>query len=396
MDKKVAIVTFRFLNFGTVLQSFGLQEALHKIGVSDVEILDFPNEGGDGGKKGLVDTYKEQKAAYGWVKGTFRTFKDFLFVLRAHFDEKKDHKREKSIRERFYKDFIEKNLCLSVPMTCSDLRNVEFVKSLPYNCYIAGSDQIWNEKYTSALDVFFLKYMPSTTLRMSYAGSFGRTFLEESKKPLFKELIKNIDPILVREQGAKLIADEISGRTSYIVPDPTLLHDEIFWSQFAEKPEDFENKDYILVYSLNHDLKIYKEALRLGKQLGKKVVAIKRRFNPPYYKGIEWLYAIGPQHFLWLIKNSAMVITNSFHAEVFSLVFNRPCYPYLDKAEEINERLTSLLNIVGHEHVVTYMGQGHIDVSSKKYDFNRINECLKSFREEAYNKCFSKIFLKES
>ena len=144
MDKKVAIVTFRFLNFGTVLQSFGLQEALHKIGVKDVEILDFPNEGGDGGKKGLIDTYKEQRATYGWVKGTFRTFKDFLFVLRAHFDEKKDHSREKAIREGFYKDFIEKNLSLSAPMSCSDLRNVGFVKSLPYNCYIAGSDQIWN------------------------------------------------------------------------------------------------------------------------------------------------------------------------------------------------------------------------------------------------------------
>jgi hypothetical protein len=89
-----------------------------------------------------------------------------------------------------------------------------------------------------------------------------------------------------------------------------------------------------------------------------------------------------------LIIHAAMVITNSFHAEVFSLILNRPCYPFLDKAEEINERLTSLLNIVDHDHVVTYMDQGHIDPSKISYDFDKINKRLKIFREETYNNYF--------
>jgi len=385
MSKKVAIVTFRFKNFGTLLQSLGLQEALHKVGIDDVEILDFPNKSGHSGKAALMETMKEQMGTYGIIKGTFRSIKEVIYVLRSRLDLKKDHTAEIQLRESYYEQFENKYLKLSKPMTCNDLRDKEFVKSLPYNCYIAGSDQIWNEKYTSCLDVFFLKYMPTDTLRMSYAGSFGRTFLEDDKKPMFSELIKNIDPFLVREQGAKVIADEISGRESYLVPDPTLLHDKAFWLKYAEKPELFEGNDYILVYSLNHDLSIYKEALRIGKQLNKKVVAMKRHFCPPYYKDIEWLYALGPQHFIWMINNAAMVITNSFHAEVFSLILNRPCYPYLDRAEEVNERLTSLLHIVGHDHVVTYMGDGHIEPSKKQYDFEKINERLKLFREEAYN-----------
>ena len=385
MAKKVAIVTFRFFNFGTILQSLGLQEALHKVGITDVTILDFPNEAAPSGKDAFAETLKEQVRTYGVIKGTLRSFKEVVFVMRARRDLKKDHSKEKKLREEYYEQFQKNYLVLSPKMTCSDLRNEAFVKSLPYDCYIAGSDQIWNEKYTQCLDVFFLKYMPNDKIRMSYAGSFGRTFLEERKKPMFSELIKNIDPILVREQGAKKIADEISGRESYIVPDPTLLHDRSFWLNYQEKPEGFDKEDYILVYSLNHDLYIYKEALRIAKKQHRKVVAIKRHFNPPYYKSIEWLYSIGPQHFIWLINHSSMVITNSFHAEVFSLIMNRPCYPFLDKAEEINERLTSLLDIVGHNKVVTYLGESHIEPETKVYDFDMINERLKAFREDAYN-----------
>ena len=86
-----------------------------------------------------------------------------------------------------------------------------------------------------------------------------------------------------------------------------------------------------------------------------------------------------------------MVISNSFHAEVFSLIFNIPCYPYLDRAEEVNERLPSLLKIVDHDHVVTYMGNGHIDPSIMDYDFHKINERLQSFRQETYNRFLSNI-----
>lgn len=384
MVKKIAIVTFRFLNFGTILQSLGLQEALHKIGLKDVEILDFPNEEGLSGKTALVETMKEQVRAYGLLKGLVRSVKEVVFALRARSDSRRDHTEEKKRREGYYRQFEKRYLKLSAPMTCADLRNTSFVKALPYDCYIAGSDQIWNEKYTSCLDVFFLKYMPASTLRMSYAGSFGRTFLEEDKQPLFAELIKNIDPILVREQGAKRIADGISGRESVVVPDPTLLHDKSFWLQYAEKPVNFSTEDFILVYSLNHDLSIYKEIMRLGKKTGKKVIGIKRHFCPPYYKEIEWLYELGPQHFIWLINHAAMVITNSFHAEVFSLILNTPCYPFLDKAEEVNERLTSLLDIVGHSHVITYMDEGHIEPKEKAFDFSMINEKLKDFSEKTY------------
>ena len=391
MDKKIAIVTFRFRNFGTVLQSIGLQEALHKVGIDDVEVLDFPTIGGISGKEAFVETIKEQIKTYGVLKGVFRSLKEVVFALRARVDTRRDHSLEKKMREAYYVQFEEKYLRKSVPMNTADLRNEEFVRTLPYNCYIAGSDQIWNEKYTSQIDIFFLKYMPSTVIRMSYAGSFGRTFLEEKKKPLFAELIKNIDPILVREQGAKKIADEISGRESFLVPDPTLLHDKTFWLNYEEKPEHFDGEGYVLIYSLNHDLSIYKEAMRIGKQLNKKVVGIKRHFNPPYYKSIEWLYTLGPQHFIWLVNHAAMVITNSYHAEVFSLILNKPCYPFLDKAEEINERLISLLHVVEHDHAVTYIGEGHINPNGIKYDFDTINERLRVFRENAYDKFLSAI-----
>ena len=368
------------------MQALGLQEALKNVGVESVEILDFPDDAGTSTSKKFIGTLKEQVNAYGVIRGFIRSLKEVLFVIRTRIDGKRDHSKEQQARIAYFEQFEKQYLCLSKPMACSDLRSLEFVKGLPYDCYITGSDQIWNEKYTGSTDIFFLKYMPSDTIRMSYAGSFGRTFLEDKEKSTFADLIKNIDPILVREEGAKRIADELSGRESFHVPDPTLLHDKSFWAKLAEKPVSFEGGDYILVYSLNHDLSIYREALRLGKQQKKRVVAIKRIFSPPYYSAIKWLYVLGPQHFLWLVEHASMIVTNSFHALVFSLVFNRPCYPYLDRAEQVNERLTSLLHMVGHDHVVTYIGKGHIAPDRKPYDFERINRLIKEFRKDTYER----------
>ena len=121
MVKKIAIVTFRFLNFGTILQSLGLQEALHKIGIENVEILDFPNEGGQSGKAALVETMKEQIGAYGLFIGLIRSMKEVVFTFRARYDTRKDHFEEKELREEYYRQFENKYLKLSLHFKTTEL-----------------------------------------------------------------------------------------------------------------------------------------------------------------------------------------------------------------------------------------------------------------------------------
>ena len=55
---------------------------------------------------------------------------------------------------------------------------------------------------------------------------------------------------------------------------------------------------------------------------------------------------IGPREFLGLIKNAEVVITTSFHAMAFSLIFNKKFYYELCKdGSNNNSRLENLANI---------------------------------------------------
>ncbi|MDE5982484.1 MAG: polysaccharide pyruvyl transferase family protein [Duncaniella sp.] len=122
-----------------------------------------------------------------------------------------------------------------------------------------------------------------------------------------------------------------------------------------------ESGKYILVYSVNSSTKIYTESAKLAKKRNLPLVVIKRSFCPPKVKeALATLFCIGPSEFIWLIKNAALVVTNSFHALVFSINLNTPFIPYLKKSDNVNSRLESILNIVGLDDHIVYESDGAI------------------------------------
>jgi hypothetical protein len=55
---------------------------------------------------------------------------------------------------------------------------------------------------------------------------------------------------------------------------------------------------------------------------------------------------MGPREFLGAIQNAACVISNSFHATAFSLIFERDFYVF-GRKEHINARMADLMADVG-------------------------------------------------
>ena len=51
---------------------------------------------------------------------------------------------------------------------------------------------------------------------------------------------------------------------------------------------------------------------------------------------------MGPDEFLWHIKNAEIVLTNSFHGTVFSVIFEKKFYSVYEK----NGRISNLLEIL--------------------------------------------------
>ena len=48
----------------------------------------------------------------------------------------------------------------------------------PYDCYIAGSDQIWH----NANNFRYLTYVPDNKLKLSYAASFGKAEISDDRR----------------------------------------------------------------------------------------------------------------------------------------------------------------------------------------------------------------------
>ena len=63
---------------------------------------------------------------------------------------------------------------------------------------------------------------------------------------------------------------------------------------------------------------------------------------------IPSLYS-SPQEFIGLIKNAQFVITNSFHGTVFSIIYRKNFFTFLNKNDR-NSRLESITQILGLEN----------------------------------------------
>ena len=98
------------------------------------------------------------------------------------------------------------------------------------------------------------------------------------------------------------------------------------------------------------------------------------------------LYDITPNQFVWLIENAEFVVTDSFHASVFSIKMSTPFVSLKRTSDNdkknMNSRLYTLLNTVGLENRM--VDENTIDniaeIVEQKIDFDdanwRLEECM--------------------
>jgi hypothetical protein len=203
--------------------------------------------------------------------------------------------------------------------------------------YICGSDQIWNCNLPNGHDpAFYLDFAPATAMKMSYAASFAMDYIPENLKDELRQRIDKLDHVSVRESDAINLLQDIGINRGIHVLDPVFLLDRSDWEKMA-KP--VAKGRYILIYSADNEEVILDAA--------KKVAAIR---NCPIYAvnsmplgGVDknFRYA-SPDEFLGLIRDAEYVVTNSFHAIAFALIFNVE-FLALGRIEKLNSRMISLL-----------------------------------------------------
>ncbi len=177
---------------------------------------------------------------------------------------------------------------------------------------IVGSDQVWNPDYLRTRP--FLLNVPNNSIKIAYAASIGKEELNKDELDRFREALKDYKAISVRERSAKELLQPLTDKKVEVVLDPTLLLDKTEYEKLETKPDDIkENEKYVFCYILGgrEQMDAIKE---FADKKGYKVLLFSDKSGSSY--GIE--------EFLYLIHHAELICTDSFHACVFSFIFEKP------------------------------------------------------------------------
>ena len=177
---------------------------------------------------------------------------------------------------------------------------------------IIGSDQVWNPDYFK--NAIYLLNGNSNGINISYAASMGVEVLADNQKEMFRKALKNYKAISVREKNAKELLQPLTDKKIEVVLDPTLLLNKTEYEEIEKKPRNIKlGEKYVLCYILG-DPEYKKMVENFASKNDYRVIMFSDKKNSNY--GIE--------EFLYLIHHAELVCTDSFHASVFSFIFDRP------------------------------------------------------------------------
>lgn len=302
----VGIMTFHWAaNYGAVLQAWALQHFLEQHHYH-VELIDY-------------------------VPKTHR-----ITLLRCFMTRHPDKMYSRLVeyrREQKMKSFRKEHMHLSKRKYS---HQEELIHHPPeYEFYVSGSDQIWNPTFTmdgrAGVNLsYFLRFAPVGKKKIAVASSFGAKKLPTAMEAIIKEQLKSFAAVSVREEEAKAILERLDVNTTCIL-DPTLLFNADVYQ--ALLPGNAATHKTIFQYML-HNQDCFGDFVSDKLSVAKGLLVDKSK----YVSVEEWLQKI---------RNASIVVTNSFHCVVFSILFHKPFIAIDVEGAEMSSRITTLLSKVG-------------------------------------------------
>ena len=249
---------------------------------------------------------------------------------------------------------------------------------------ICGSDQIWNPLIFDKH--FFLDFCDKGEVRkIAYAPSFGVSKILNNKDDI-KKYLSDFNHISVREKQGQTIIKNLIGSIFPVVLDPTLMIRADVWKKLMQIPNVKLPKRYIACYFLGHNYIPQEIISSILKQLDCEIVNITTFRTTNDIKGIQ-LDNLSPLEFIYAIDKASYVLTDSFHATVFSILFHTSFYSFCKhkKSDENNEnsRLISLLSLFNLES--RYVDDNDMEMKLEKINFEECDKKLDILRTYSYD-----------
>lgn len=315
--KKVGILNFQYSthNYGAVLQAAALERICRQLG-HDAEHLDY--------------MAKPKVSLKGRVGRLLRAT-----GLRK--TPKANQVANEEAFERFRQSFINRT------------KRIKSAKEFPavakgFDSVVVGSDQVWRPAFAKDTIAFFLGYVPKGVDRVSYAASFGTAAWEQADDTVLtskvQEELRQFKAISCREESGVEICKDVFGVEAAHVLDPLLLVDESFFEKVVSK-SSVKPGARLVYYKLDSTPDFQDDLYVVGSELGSDAVNIYLKDSGfrEYREVPDWLA---------LIRNSEVVVTDSFHCICLGLRFGKEVI-FCPNERRGQARLDSLFKKLGVE-----------------------------------------------
>lgn len=352
--KKIKVLTIHCIhNFGSVFQSYGLVEFLRSSGY-DAELIDY--------------------RPFYYKKGR-NIIKKFLGIALNFSYYRRQHKKY----SYFIENYLPKGRCYQ---TFEQMKQMENEISI----FIAGGDQIWNNFHPCGRDNAYKLTFVNSGKKIAYGTSMGRNTYSPLELQELSKLINDFSAIGLREQSTVALLQPYVRVPVYHAADPVLLLESSKYMKFIGDKRLIKEPYIVMYLAAKTDL-LQETVEYIAKARNLKIVHVcgfTKKCKCDYF-----LKDTGPEELLNLIYYSNFVVSASFHATLFSILFNKQFCTLLPEAGT-NTRIEDLLSKFNLSDRII-----RLDMDLKRLDididFVPINDMLNGFVKESKVKLINSI-----
>lgn len=348
-------------NYGGILQAYALQTVLKRMGHEVV----------------VIDTYKKlHLPLWKWpLSIPKRLISKYLLGEDIRVLAEYRHNQDWNTINQHTQLFIKKHIRQRI------IRNLSELKPAEFDSIVVGSDQVWRPRYfrnayRSSMNNAFLAFTKNWNIkRIAYAASFGTEDWEYNEEETRKcsQLLSLFQAVSVREDTGVQLCNEHFGIQAKHVLDPTLLLSPQDYTQLLLPIHETSARDELFCYILDR----HKEKQALIQRVSQKFHLGTRIIHADTHNtSVRPENKIQPPVETWLrdLYNARFVITDSFHACVFSILFEKP-FIVIGNRERGMARIHSLLKIFGlQDRIVT--PQSEIQQLAKDINWTMVRSIL--------------------
>ena len=357
-------------NYGGLLQNWALQTVLKKNG-HDVETI----------------VVKKERSYFRKIASSIKRRLVKMFFKPNDTTRYYPTEKEMSVIGQHTNKFTRKHIShIIVRLSTEDL--TKWIEKNKYEALIVGSDQVWRPCYNSDLFLMYLNFAESLNIKkLTYAASFGASEWEynDFQTSVCSRLIQQFNLVTVRESsGVELCKKYLRANATQVI-DPTLLLDRSEYEKLIVDESAKSNNADLFYYILDP----CEEKLSIINNISTTMHFSAFTVLPKYQaenrtQKTVWEHiddCVYPPVSKWLsaFRDARMIVGDSFHCAVFSIIFNKPFW-IINNQERGSARFDTLLKTFQLEDRLISSNQTNVDWQ-QPIEWKVVNEIWNSERE---------------